>query len=739
MGWIDVAQNVAQNLDNLFGTDNQWQQIVQEALGTVPQQEQTQAEETPQYAPEPSYQQTDFSEVSSGQEQDNNLASAAKKYQDIDISAPGVSDKNQNWFEMLLDPIIRGTAEEAYANDQQQTDTNNQEQAVELNPDVNTSKEYLSHDFDWLNDWGGAIGGLSSNPMVGATLGTGLSLLGSIGNSVGSKYEDPENSYSRAADVVNDKEYIADPNAIAMPEAAEFASDFTDEARQKVLDDNWNTINAFLINALGGAGLQRLGSSLASPARLEAQESRELADLAKSDLDDLQMQAGENIQKAMTDPERLAKAREAFDPNTYTGMKGLPEDVQNFITETALRNPDSQLASTAAGASRAGWENALYNVEKKSADRFERAAQTALNDAEQMEKLGKIAGQTGVVVPQALANILNPNEIGGIPAILPGGSTEQPKQETGGGNTTQVNPLAQFSDEDLANMTQRQMFERLMENEAARQWYGEGGLGGYGERYGDRLLGPRGYEEFRDLGDSLDYSDKYNLVRDLWGYNPDAPGIKEWQNLAANANLIGATDDETINNIMNYMWSPENIINVNKYLNDNNYAASKTLGNPDSSYWYAMYLQDKYGDKLHPYNSNLDAYDFAEYVMGTDLVNRMNREGNKYNFGDSDMGLVNWLMEQSGDTGGFGFMDDGSMYSDHEWRIPESGSRYNPGDLWQAANSGALESLPDEMWQQMGYYGPGVSSGLVDKDLADLVMSSIQKHTGRKVGRKAGD
>lgn len=292
--------------------------------------------------------------------------------------------------------------------------------------------------------------------------------------------------------------------------------------------------------------------------------------------------------------------------------------------------------------------------------------------------------------------------------------------------------FAQYSPEEIDNMTQREMYERLMENEAARDYYSS--------TYGDEYVGPHGYEYFRDIGDNTDYGYKYGLVSDLLGYNDQNPniGISPWLNMAAASGIDTTADPESVvRAVMDYMWAPENVINASAYLTNPNYSLNTSLGNPDSVYRYMTYLQDLRGDLLDSYGLGLDANDAAEYAMLADINNRIN---NGYQFTDKDMGLTNWLMEQAGDTGGFGFIGDNnqSEYSEHQWTpLDASAKKPNAADLY------SLNSMPQAdaqvLLQQSGYYGPGVISPLMDSSLADEVMYNIQNSTGRQVGRKAGD
>lgn len=304
-------------------------------------------------------------------------------------------------------------------------------------------------------------------------------------------------------------------------------------------------------------------------------------------------------------------------------------------------------------------------------------------------------------------------------------------QESNNQNTdTATAPLNErFTPEELENMTQRELFERYMEDQGNRDYYSR--------TYGEDILGPHGYEVFRDNGSNTDYEGKYDLVRDLFGFNPEVAGIDQWRNMAETSgiNMNNEDQDATIRAIMDYMWAPENIINTAAYLSNADYANNRSLGNLDSVYNYMMYLQDQQGDMLNQYGLGLDARDAAEYTMIADAMNRMR---NGYGFTDKDMGLANWLMEQSGDTGGFGFVNDDnkSEYGKTDWNVG-SDTTMSPSDLYMLTSQNP-NTVKDYL-QQTGYFGPGVASPLIDKDMADQFMSMIQENTGRQTGRKAGE
>ena len=301
---------------------------------------------------------------------------------------------------------------------------------------------------------------------------------------------------------------------------------------------------------------------------------------------------------------------------------------------------------------------------------------------------------------------------------------------------------------DYMGKSQRDQFLAAMQDEAMKQYYEDT----YGADLTDQDFG---YERFKDLGESTNYMDKYNLVRDLFGYendNKETHGIEGWQNLAANSGIdLSGSDEQDINNILEYMWGAENIINPYDYFTKEDYSGSKNLSNTSTSAeMLADYILNQYMDIDRFAEAgllgDLDSKDIAAMVAAGNLMNN----GLGTGFGESDMLDLTNMLGYGGDQASFNFTDDAEK--GFKWNADKNRS-YNAANIYNAlvgalqvyneamANGGIMpngipvaEVAPDPNYFT-AYNGEGVSSA-VNANTADDLMAYIESmNEGKKIAR----
>ena len=297
---------------------------------------------------------------------------------------------------------------------------------------------------------------------------------------------------------------------------------------------------------------------------------------------------------------------------------------------------------------------------------------------------------------------------------------------------------------DYMNSSQRDQFLAAMRDEAMKEYYEN--------KYGADVTNQDiGYEWFRDLGDSLDYQEsKHDLVRDLFGYADEEGnihGIEDWQNLARGSGIdLSGDDEQDIQNILEYMWGKENIIDPTLYFNDENYSNERNLSETGtSSRAMADYLLTQYGgidpEALSAITGGLDMKDISAMIAAGDIMNNAGLR-----FGDTDLQDISNMLGFGGDKAKFNFTDNEE--DAFNWQADE-GRSYNAANVYNSiknaidayneamANNGTLpdgKNVADlaplyDIYDQEGVDSP------INAHLADDLMAAISGKSGKLIAR----
>lgn len=380
-------------------------------------------------------------------------------------------------------------------------------------------------------------------------------------------------------------------------------------------------------------------------------------------------------------------------------------------------------------------------------------------DIELLNDLGKLGypvyGTTpelnGTGIPVDTAVIYQPGEQGAEEASSKSDKDKSqdadPTKDFLGPMPPDMNEIAEIYGMPLADynaLSQRDQFINALQQDDLNKYYLD--------TYGDAIMGDNGYEWFRDLGENGNMQDKHDLVRDLFGYNLDENGnsrygVEGWQDLARNSGIdLSGDDEQDIQNILEYMWGAENIINPYLYLNvggdSGDYASTVNLSNNDAtgvtSSELANYLLNTYGDFQRIADTNgvdlggLDSRDFANMMA----FGNMMYNGLGSGFNDADLANAGNMLGLGGDLAKFKYSDEGEEGFD--WQSSDD-RIYDPSVIYQnlvqmynAANAGA--PVPINQIYDI-YSGEGVDSA-INAHLADDMMAYIQnKNAGKSISR----
>lgn len=342
-----------------------------------------------------------------------------------------------------------------------------------------------------------------------------------------------------------------------------------------------------------------------------------------------------------------------------------------------------------------------------------------------------------------LAYTMNPNWENPNKTIDEGSAEKSDKEADNDSDTAAPSQISDsefqkmfgISRKDYDALEQRDQFQKALENEALKNYYQDNfGIGG-----------EYGYEQWRDLGETLDYEDKRNLVNAVFGLGEGADQnmvIPGWTDLYRNAGINmdrgknNERDEQIANDIMEWMWGDDNIINMNQWITDmydggTGYSATKDLGREGASsnlgqYYLNTYGGDDTGNVLSRFRTpegelaygDLDNKDLAAWIMVQNLQNK----GNDYfaDFGQDNLDQLAAILGGAGDTAKFSFTKGDEKGT--EWNPRSQGATI--GDILAAAKSG--ESLPDV------YNGEGVNNA-VFSNLVDNLMDTISRKTGKSI------
>jgi len=250
------------------------------------------------------------------------------------------------------------------------------------------------------------------------------------------------------------------------------------------------------------------------------------------------------------------------------------------------------------------------------------------------------------------------------------------------------------------------------------------------------------YEQWRDIGQTNDYQGKHDLVRDVLGLGKDSSkAIPGWLELYDNSGIDtnrgknNERDEQIIQDVMDYMWGADNIINPYLWAeNENNYAANHDLGGEGTAARLGEYFAENYypnngenyfqqfrnpetGEALFP---QLDNKDLGIITMAQNLANK-----DLSKFGEDNIDQIAAILNGAGDNASFDFLGDNEEGGVNR----ASQSQYNLRDLLQATSNYAL---PYDVYGAKGE--AGVNSPIWSK-VADDIMADIARSTGKGIKR----
>lgn len=288
---------------------------------------------------------------------------------------------------------------------------------------------------------------------------------------------------------------------------------------------------------------------------------------------------------------------------------------------------------------------------------------------------------------------------------------------------------------EISQMYEDAIYDLAMQDEAYRQAFDEAG---YGDLYGS-------YAAYGSLGDTLDYSNRRDITRDIFGLNADNPnleikGLKDiyYENGVLNDQM---SDDEKLEALLNAHWGADNIINPYLWMNDASYEAANPFAGSTAANAYAQYWLengvipvDETGNVFAGLGNNWDKLDNADLAAMINAGNVLNQASNGWQANDMDLAALSNIFGGAGDTAMFSYLpegvDENEGYQSREW---------NPGNRnYQAQYLGqALQNaqLNQDYSGLNPYFDYGLALG--DTDLTDAVMAALEESSGgKKIGRK---
>lgn len=273
------------------------------------------------------------------------------------------------------------------------------------------------------------------------------------------------------------------------------------------------------------------------------------------------------------------------------------------------------------------------------------------------------------------------------------------------------------SQEEWDNMSQREQYQKIVEADAYSRWLTE--------NFGDEYVGDYGYEGWRDLASG---GDKRALIAAMLGYSDDGQYlIPGWQEMWEQSGVDFSGDNEQdIENVYQYMWGDENIIDPDAWLTsgDTAYQGSHNLSvDEESAKRLAEYMLDQEGFDIENLDQQLfpagyNNQDLAALIMyQNDVLNNADAFGS---WTQEDLDKLSDLLGEAGDSRKYQFNDT----SEELWELPSKNYGWNRWyDLW------ARGKEPAE------YYDGADVDNVVDANLAAAYMKMIEDSTGKKIGR----
>lgn len=569
-------------------------------------------------------------------------------------------------------------------------------------------------------------------------LGPAISTVGAFGNyALTGEQSSPEGATSRAKDVVENQEYVADPWALAMPTTDDVRSSMDDEQFDWYQRQFTPSMESLVTELAAGP----IGSVLARGlARPTAKAAGELVGKNGSKLvggvERAVNKSDNAIEAANKAARKEGKPKATFDEFLET----IPEEARGFMGPIKEQTPKgfTEAYMDALPKEVKDWveSNVKYGSRSGKIAGAEEAAKTVpklnkLNtEIKNLEMLGKGFGEA---IPRLLRPLLDETDgmldIGGL-AYTSANMDDSDKTATVYGVPV----------DELNRMYEYEIYNKAMEDKAYRD--------AFVNRYGDTF---NNFAAYGNLGNDLDYnSNRRDVTRDIFGLNDEGlndleiQGLKDiyFENGTINEDM---TNDEMLDAILNYHWGADNIINPNQWMNNSDYQAAHALMGPDIAKQYWDYWVDNgylgLDDTGNAFSGlgndwdKLDMKDLSAYINAGNLINLANEYG--YVPTDADMEKISDVFGEAGDKSRFTWMPEGAGTKEMNGRT-YSPQEWNPGSLNYSSEEILNALINAQAYGDYSGLNPyfGFGDPLIHSNMTDAVASALEKSSnGKKVGR----
>lgn len=428
-----------------------------------------------------------------------------------------------------------------------------------------------------------------------------------------SKPDEKEKKESEdASGIMFTPDFIADPNALAMPTGEDMSALTPEEQRQWAIDrgseyaDLMATILTLPLGGIGGSAVKGLTSAKRIAKAGEKASDAASAALKATEASDKAVKASK-MQKAIdkADPEVM---RRVNDMARAANKEGVPYD-RNQLYE-AIKAASKAYKPTDPGL--------IESIAPYG------AGIAALGLAPAGLMTSALVDQTNDYLPEELQ--FNPGKDDE-------NASQQSKPEVagpqGGKNRSQMQEYYDW----LANTDEGRAFA---------------------ERYGDFADQDLGYSRLRASGNS-----------DAWGYLlglQGNQGVDNWRNRYALSGVDFSDDATALNNLMDYLYG-DGSINILDYMT-NPYSTVQLANDADAIGQMARWLFSEYNyspETAWMAENGLDANDIAMQAIARQVTNN--------GWGGLDIDQVNDLLAASGDLSKFALVDkDSKEFEDSAWR-----------------------------------------------------------------------
>jgi len=410
--------------------------------------------------------------------------------------------------------------------------------------------------------------------------------------------------------------YIADPNAIAMPTGADLNQLTPEEqnawARDRGLEfaDLMATVATLPLGGIGGEAVAGL-----SAGGRAARAASAAADAAA----------------ATNKATKAAKAAKVGD----TIMNASPEAVN-----TARNLMNSRRGQNLGASSSKGFANAVKAAEEVLSNPT--AREQAIEGIAPYATPAMLAGTLGLVgalVSETANAAIDSNGDGNI------SQAERDNYGLDQGSNDKQNTDLQFTNEyQPSDLTQMQEYYNWLDTDDGRAFL---------ERYGDEFgEDNQGYTNLRA-------SQNRDAWADVMGFG-EGEGIDNWQNRYTNSG-VDLSDEHAMDNLMEYLYGDQ-AANLYDWIGNNDYNQSRVGISGDAydeaALWFANQnpeLMQAYNQEYTGGNDTFNADDFAYYALLTRLTNP------EYGFNDVSIDELNRAAQAAGEGNTFGLTEQGLL------------------------------------------------------------------------------